>query len=90
VEEAESRAVVQVLLLDELTTFLDFEDAQSVLDAVKEVVATGENVAAIWVTHRLEELTYADAVTCMEAGKVQAQGKPERILSHLRSMGATV
>jgi ABC-type cobalamin/Fe3+-siderophores transport system ATPase subunit len=42
-----------VLLLDELTTFLDAEDQFGVLRAVREVTrAAGGGVTAVWVTHR--------------------------------------
>ena len=97
----------QVLLLDELTTFLDYEDQENVLQCVRAIVDSsrqpgGEQqaaaaaalaqqgqqrqrgggldpslvlqqegewqqqqqrgVTALWVTHRLEELEYADSV----------------------------
>lgn len=99
----------QVLLLDELTTFLDYEDQENVLQCVRRIVdssrqqaaqgqqaqqpgaagtaarqapsssgggsregaeqaatagaaAAGAGVTALWVTHRLEELQYADSV----------------------------
>lgn len=81
---------VQVLLLDELTTFLDAEDAANVLSVVKSVVAETRGVAAIWVTHRLEELPQADVVTYMEDGRVQKSGSPAQILRHLRKLGAAV
>ena len=44
----------QLLLLDELTTFLDSEDQRGVLDAVRSITrsATQDQVTAIWVTHR--------------------------------------
>lgn len=80
---------LQVLLLDELTTFLDSEDALSVLECVREVVKAGD-VAAIWVTHRLEELQHADHVTYMEGGRVQRAGKPPQMLAYLRALGAAV
>jgi ABC-type glutathione transport system ATPase component len=79
---------MQVLLLDELTTFLDVEDAQSVLDAVRDVLSGSDNMAAVWVTHRLEELKFADTVTCMDQGSVQVSGSPDRILNHLQMLGA--
>jgi ABC-type multidrug transport system fused ATPase/permease subunit len=79
---------LQVLLLDELTTFLDYEDQEKVLQCVRDIVdasrqqqaaaaAAGSEtggggetapraalppVTALWVTHRLEELQYADSV----------------------------
>lgn len=77
----------RVLLLDELTTFLDFEDQENVLQCVRRIVdssrqaaaagaataaaeaassggggAQAGGVTALWVTHRLEELQYADSV----------------------------
>lgn len=81
---------MQVLLLDELTTFLDREDAQAVLASVRGVVAGSAGVAAIWVTHRLEELQHADHVTYMEDGRVQRAGTPQQMLGHLRALGAAV
>lgn len=92
-----ARLLPQVLLLDELTTFLDYEDQENVLQCVRRIVdssrrqqgqqgqqqqpaaaaaAGGEGrggraaapaaweagVTALWVTHRLEELDYADSV----------------------------
>lgn len=78
---------MQVLLLDELTTFLDYEDQENVLQCVRGIVdssrseaaaaaaaasrrngspdalpPSAEGVTALWVTHRLEELQYADSV----------------------------
>ena len=73
-----------MLLLDELTTFLDYEDQENVLQCVRSIVdgssqapaavaAGGQQqqqqpqqpVTALWVTHRLEELEYADSVRCV-------------------------
>jgi hypothetical protein len=42
----------KILLLDELTTFLDVEDQFGVLEAVKKITHEKEDVTAIWVTHR--------------------------------------
>jgi hypothetical protein len=87
-----------VLLLDELTTFLDADDQRGVLEAVRAAVDGPERVTALWVrlhqalrtpmraphfwpaltprspceqvTHRLEELEFADGASCMEAGTI--------------------
>ncbi|KAK1298091.1 hypothetical protein QJS10_CPB14g00905 [Acorus calamus] len=64
----------KVLLLDELTTFLDENDQMGVINAVKKCVRGPEQVAALWVTHRLEELKYADGAVYMEDGRVIMQG----------------
>ncbi|MCL7032767.1 hypothetical protein MKW94_019024, partial [Papaver nudicaule] len=58
----------EVLLLDELTTFLDESDQMGVIKAVKN--SLGGNVTALWVTHRLEELEFADGAVYMENGRV--------------------
>lgn len=78
-----------VLLLDELTTFLDAEDAASVLAAVRAAVRA-RGVAALWVTHRLEELRGADGASLMEDGRVVATGDPRNVAEELRRRGAVV
>ncbi|XP_066307237.1 ABC transporter I family member 10-like isoform X2 [Miscanthus floridulus] len=64
----------KVLLLDELTTFLDEHDQIGVIKAVRNSVAADGEVAALWVTHRLEELKYADGAIYMEDGQIIIQG----------------
>ncbi|KAF8663831.1 hypothetical protein HU200_055165 [Digitaria exilis] len=64
----------KVLLLDELTTFLDEHDQMGVIKAVRNSVAADGEVAALWVTHRLEELRYADGAIYMEDGQIIIQG----------------
>lgn len=138
---------MQVLLMDELTTFLDYEDQRNVLQCVRSIVRGelpaadptgggsgsgsgsdwgeqgsleqegesnglgasssseleagggsgggstppgGSRVTALWVTHRLEELEYADAVSYMEAGRVVFSGSPQEVRDFLRNLGAHV
>lgn len=64
----------KVLLLDELTTFLDEYDQMGVIKAVRNSVTASGEVAALWVTHRLEELKYADGAIYMEDGRTIIQG----------------
>ncbi|KAE8819390.1 ABC transporter I family member 10, chloroplastic [Hordeum vulgare] len=64
----------KVLLLDELTTFLDEYDQMGVVKAVRNSVTASGEVAALWVTHRLEELRYADGAIYMEDGRTIIQG----------------
>jgi energy-coupling factor transporter ATP-binding protein EcfA2 len=109
----------RVLLLDELTTFLDAEDQRGVLQAVRGITRGGvesgggngagagaENggnnsgsnaaaadnaaVTAVWVTHRFEELEFADSVSYMESGKVVFTGTSSEARALLRGMGASV
>ena len=88
----------RVLLLDELTTFLDGRDQRTVLECVRRVVDAGSQkesqkknqplvdnaVTALWVTHRLEELEFADTARVMEAGRVVFTGSPSGALNRLR------
>eukprot|EP01023_Acetabularia_acetabulum_P051101 TRINITY_DN5616_c0_g1_i1.p1 TRINITY_DN5616_c0_g1~~TRINITY_DN5616_c0_g1_i1.p1 ORF type:complete len:261 (+),score=41.07 TRINITY_DN5616_c0_g1_i1:155-937(+) len=78
----------QILLLDELTTFLDPQDQFSVLETVKNLVGSTKGVTAIWVTHRLEELEYADRISVVGDGKIVASGSPQSIQKFLVQLGA--
>ena len=95
----------RVLLLDELTTFLDAEDAAGVLAAVRAAVGSGvkggeedpsssssssPGVSALWVTHRLDELRAADSASLMEGGRIVATGDPREVAEELRKRGAVV
>lgn len=80
----------KVLLLDELTTFLDVEDQFGVLKAVKNITSEKRDITAIWVTHRFEELQYADEASYMQDGKVVFTGKPEDLKAYIRKLGAPV
>lgn len=73
----------KVLLLDELTTFLDESDQIGVLKAVKNSLTSSGEVTALWVTHRLEELEYADGAVYMEDGRVVMDGDPFTILEYI-------
>lgn len=74
----------KVLLLDELTTFLDESDQIGVINAVKNSLQTSEEVTALWVTHRLEELEYADGAVYMEDGKVIMHSDASSVTSFLK------
>lgn len=78
-----------VLLLDELTSFLDGGDQAAVLRAVRAAVDT-TGVTAIWVTHRLEELQWADGASFMDGGRVAVSGSVALVKNHLRSLGAPI
>ncbi|GMH32397.1 hypothetical protein BSKO_00231 [Bryopsis sp. KO-2023] len=80
----------KLLLLDELTTFIDREDQERVLRSVKDVVENDPEVTAIWVTHRLQELAYADTATYMDRGEVVLSGTPQEAKYFVRMLGANV
>ncbi|XP_057832071.2 ABC transporter I family member 10 isoform X3 [Cryptomeria japonica] len=74
----------RVLLLDELTTFLDETDQIGVIEAVRNVVDGPQGVTALWVTHRLEELEYADGAIYMENGTVVKSGSVGGVRKYIR------
>lgn len=78
----------KVLLLDELTTFLDESDQIGVVRAVKNTLSSSKDVTALWVTHRLEELEYADGAVYMEDGKVVQVGNPSSICNLIKTRQA--
>uniref|UniRef100_A0A1D1ZGN9 ABC transporter I family member 10, chloroplastic n=1 Tax=Anthurium amnicola TaxID=1678845 RepID=A0A1D1ZGN9_9ARAE len=78
----------RVLLLDELTTFLDEMDQIGVIKAVRNAVAGPGDVAALWVTHRLDELKYADGAFCMEDGQIVMQADASSVADFLKDKRA--
>ncbi|KAH7520873.1 ABC transporter I family member 10 [Ziziphus jujuba] len=75
----------KVLLLDELTTFLDEKDQVGVIKAVRSSLDSSEEVTALWVTHRLEELKYADGAVYMEDGRVVMHGDATRVMDFIKT-----
>jgi energy-coupling factor transport system ATP-binding protein len=75
-----------VLLFDEPTALLD-PDAQ--LDLVAQVrdLVKARGLAALWVTHRLEELDYCDGAFLLENGKLVDRGAPDRLRQRLINAG---
>ena len=73
----------RVLLLDEPTALLD-PDTQIELVALVQKLVKETGLTALWVTHRLEELNYADGYFLLEKGQVVRQGKPEELWQQLK------
>jgi len=60
-----------LLLLDEPTALLDPESQREVLQLIRSLChRRHEPLAALWITHRLEELEACDAAARMEAGRI--------------------
>ena len=69
-----------LLLLDEPTSMLDPEGADSVRAAIKRVVAE-RRATLVVVEHRLEPwLDFVDRLIVLEAGTVVADGRPDAVL----------
>ena len=61
----------RLLLLDEPTALLDPASQADVLDLIHALThGPGESLAALWITHRLEELARCDGAALMERGRV--------------------
>lgn len=56
-----------------------------VIEAVKNSLGDSRDVTALWVTHRLEELEYADGAFYMEDGKIVMQADGVSILNFIKS-----
>ncbi len=65
------------VLLDEPTSLLDSYSQLKVLEIIKDLTNNKRNpFTALWITHRLEELSYSDAVAEMKNGKLSDWQKP--------------
>jgi len=67
-----------VLLLDEPTALLDGENQIDLVASVRDLVKQ-KNLTALWVTHRLNELDFADGAFLLERGQVIDKGDPIRL-----------
>ena len=60
-----------LILLDEPTALLDKINQFKVIETIKKLTQSKENpLTALWITHRQEELSYADAVAEMKNGNL--------------------
>uniref|UniRef100_A0A0E0FTQ8 ABC transporter domain-containing protein n=1 Tax=Oryza nivara TaxID=4536 RepID=A0A0E0FTQ8_ORYNI len=59
-----------------------------VIKAVRKSVGAGGEVSALWVTHRLEELRYADGAIYMEDGQTIIQGDVSTISKYIKKKQA--
>ena len=66
-----------LVLMDEPTALLDSLSQLKVLEIIKGLTNNKRNpFTVVWITHRLEELSYADAVAEMENGNLSDWNKP--------------
>lgn len=64
-------------------------DQLGVIKAVKNSLKNSGEVTALWVTHRLEEVEYADGAVYMEGGRVVLHGEPSQVLDFIRAKQAS-
>ncbi|MCS6959221.1 MAG: energy-coupling factor ABC transporter ATP-binding protein [Pseudanabaenaceae cyanobacterium SKYG29] len=75
----------EILLLDEPTALLDRDYQLDLVRLVRRLVDE-RGLTALWVTHRLQELDYADGALLLERGKIVDQGKPDRLRQQLEEL----
>ncbi len=68
----------QVLLLDEPTALLDPQSQRELIAQVRQLVDR-EGLTVLWITHRLEELDWADGAVLLAEGQIRAQGSPAEV-----------
>ncbi|MBE9032975.1 energy-coupling factor ABC transporter ATP-binding protein [filamentous cyanobacterium LEGE 11480] len=76
----------EVLLLDEPTALLDPDSQIELVEQVRKLVKS-RGMTALWVTHRLNELDFADGAILLDRGRVIDQGEPERLKQRLLEIG---
>ncbi len=76
-----------LLLLDEPTALLDPASQTAVLKTVQRLCHRSKNpLAAIWITHRLEELSHADGATRMKNGRVGPWENGNNLMNRLKPL----
>ena len=69
----------QFILMDEPTALLDEISQSNILSIIKKLInKTLKPITVLWITHRLEELEYADYVASMNNGKLSSWQKPSK------------
>ncbi len=67
------------ILLDEPTALLDKTSQLKVLNTIKNLTSDQKNpLTALWITHRYEELSYADAVAELKNGNLSNWQEPSK------------
>ena len=67
------------ILLDEPTALLDKTSQFKVLNTIKNLTSDNQKpLSALWITHRYEELTYADAVAELKNGFLSSWQEPSK------------
>jgi energy-coupling factor transport system ATP-binding protein len=72
----------KVLLLDEPTALLDPESQMQLIRQVRQLVDQ-QGLTALWITHRLNELEWADGAILLANGSVVTQGSPQQVRQRL-------
>ncbi len=76
-----------LLLLDEPTALLDPQSQNSVLKVVKKLTtSSSEPITALWVTHRLEELSFCDGAAIVKNGGISKWNSGSKVFQEIKSL----
>ena len=64
------------ILMDEPTALLDQLSRKKIMDIIKSLI---RHKTVLWITHRLDELVYADKVSVLKMGKLSAWQDPKNL-----------
>ena len=68
------------ILMDEPTALLDKLSRKKILDILKSLIQNKTHPKTVlWITHRLDELVYADKVSVMKKGKLSSWQDPNNL-----------
>ncbi|WP_269622206.1 ABC transporter ATP-binding protein [Prochlorococcus marinus] len=76
----------ELLLLDEPTALLDPVSQSSILKIVNRISRKSNKkpITALWITHRLEELTYCDGAAIMQKGRIGQWFSGDELIKRLK------
>jgi peptide/nickel transport system ATP-binding protein len=74
----------RVLICDEVTSGLDTVTRRGILDVLAGLVAEGDDLSLVLITHDLDTARLAHRIAVLEAGELVEQGAAQRILTQPR------
>ncbi|MFF5480162.1 ABC transporter ATP-binding protein [Streptomyces sp. NPDC012935] len=74
----------RVLICDEVTSGLDTVTRRGILDVLAGLVAEGDELSLVLITHDLETARLAHRIAVLDAGELVEQGSTQRILTEPR------
>ena len=76
-----------IMVFDEVTSMLDPQGRQEVLDTIKWLHAAGKTI--VMISHYIEEAVFADRVVLVHDGRKLAEGAPRDMLTDLELLRRT-
>ncbi|WP_455654652.1 energy-coupling factor transporter ATPase [Phascolarctobacterium sp.] len=73
------------IVLDEPTAMLDPQGRKEIVTTVKKLNRE-KGITVVYITHYMEEALQSDRIIVMGEGKIQMQGTPKEVFSHVREL----